>query len=86
MAYQGGWYDFTVTVSADSSFSRHFVGTSRRAPPASPAEPSVRTQPAVRTEPTVCPMACRSPDRTAADAATHPSIRSLPVRRHARLA
>ncbi|MGW2857290.1 phospholipase domain-containing protein [Streptomyces sp. NPDC001215] len=26
MAYNGGWYDFTVTVNADSSFSRRFVG------------------------------------------------------------
>ncbi|GAA3050139.1 phosphocholine-specific phospholipase C [Streptomyces glomeratus] len=26
VAYQGGWYDFTVTVSADGSFSRRFVG------------------------------------------------------------
>ncbi|MEU6652057.1 phospholipase domain-containing protein [Streptomyces sp. NPDC046900] len=26
VAYTGGWYDFTVTVSADSSFSRRFVG------------------------------------------------------------
>lgn len=26
VAYTGGWYDFTVTVSADGSFSRRFVG------------------------------------------------------------
>ncbi|MFG3062950.1 phospholipase domain-containing protein [Streptomyces sp. NPDC048231] len=26
VAYKGGWHDFTVTVSSDTTFSRRFVG------------------------------------------------------------
>jgi phospholipase C len=26
VAYNGGWYDFTVTVSTDSAWSRRFTG------------------------------------------------------------